>query len=134
MRIDIAAGLIVDKLTAGGIRATVDPRDLNPPAVWVVLDEATYNKFGPRHIWVGRWQLWAVAGDAGTMQALRTLGVLSDDIRAVFPTITNGQPASLVQPSGGDPWPAIQWTLTLQATDDPAGDLEPSEPIDERSD
>lgn len=120
MRIDQAADLVVARCRAAGLRAALDPRDLNPPCVWVQLAGFDLAPgFGPCG-WVGEWVLWAVAPDAGTAAAYRTLGDLVDKIHTAFPTVTAGLTQALTLPAGGDPLPAIRLTLTAKATADPA--------------
>ena len=117
MRIDQVADAIVAKLKAAGLPASVDPRDVNPPAVWVQLDRVAFDRFDIA--WSGDWILWLIAPDAGTAPALRTLGALADQVWAVYPTITAGAAQAITLPAGGDPLPALRFSLHLKATDDP---------------
>lgn len=80
----VAAGVIVDKLVAAGLRATMDPSALNPPAVLVVPPRRTYD-IGCGY--TATWTLHAIApaptgGDRNTWGALDDL---VDGIAAVFP-------------------------------------------------
>ena len=117
MRLDLAGAEIVAKLAAAGVPAALDPRDLDPPAVWVAVDTADTRRFGAGQ-WKSTWRLTVVAGDTGTGQALRTLGDLSDRLAACFGTLGEGQAVPIILPGGPDPMPALQYTVDLVCTDD----------------
>jgi hypothetical protein len=73
---------IVDQLTAAGIRATVDARNLNPPCVQVRRPTLHY-KFG-RGIAEADWELWLMVPDSGTSQALKTVSELLTDVQTAL--------------------------------------------------
>jgi len=102
---------LADKLTAGGVRATIDARDLNPPAVLVAA---------PVFRWVfdsGRvsadWRVLAVVPSSGAGAELATLGALLDTIAGVLGGApVTATPMSYPAPGGGDPLPAYALTWT----------------------
>lgn len=71
-----AAHLIRDELRAAGVRADLDPRNINPPAVWIQLREVeNLLAAGARMV---TFRLFLIVGDAGTEQALAALDQLLD--------------------------------------------------------
>jgi hypothetical protein len=132
MRFDSAAQAIVDRIKAAGMSAAVDPRDLDPPAVWVQLAGLDLTRFGAGW-WASSWTLTAVAGDAGTSDALKSLGQLSDTLVATFDTLRGGTAVGVVLPAGPDPLPGMQYTVDLRCRDDdPAPPPPPPPPPPER--
>jgi hypothetical protein len=117
MRFDVAAGQVVARLRAAGLAAAVDPRDLDPPAVWVQLADVDLSRFKAGQ-YLATWNLTLIAPDSGTSQALATLGRLSADLVDAFPTIRTGQALGVILPGGPDPMPAMQYTVQLVCTDD----------------
>lgn len=118
MRLDLAAAQVVDRLRTAGIAADVDPRNLDPPAVWVQLAQVdTPRKFKAGH-YAATWNLTCIAPDAGTTDALRALGELSDTLAATFGTVTGGTALGIILPSGPDPLPGLQWQVALICSDD----------------
>lgn len=70
------AHLIRDQLVAAGVRAVLDPRDVNPPAVWIQLGGVeNMLAAGTRLV---TFRLFLIVGDAGTEQALAALDQLLD--------------------------------------------------------
>jgi hypothetical protein len=67
-----------DALTAGGVAAAVDPRDLTPPGAWVHLGPWVYDRLSG--VCVSATMLVdLIATDAGTWDALGQLDALEDD-------------------------------------------------------
>jgi hypothetical protein len=118
VQIDAAAAAVVDRLKAAGLVATLDPRDLNPPGVWVQIETVRRDRFDA-DTWSGEWVLLAIAPDVGTAGALRILGELVAKIYTAFPTAADALAQSVTLPSGGDPLPAFRVPLALKASDDP---------------
>jgi hypothetical protein len=82
-----AGAVIVEKLTAAGIRATMDPGALNPPAVLVVPPRRTYD------VACGYTALWGLraivpAPTGGDHTAWAQLDTLVDAIASVYPVET----------------------------------------------
>src|SRR6478609_8238121 len=71
-----AAQAVVDRLMAAGVQATVDERDLNPPAVLVTVPLLSY-RFG-KESWTAQFTLAAVVPNSGRATALGGLSVLLD--------------------------------------------------------
>lgn len=98
-------------LTAGGVRAVIDARDLNPPCALVAA---------PVFRWVfdsGRvtadWRVVAVVPSSGAMTELKALGDMLDTIAGVLGGApVQATPMAYPDPGGGDPLPAYQLTWT----------------------
>lgn len=110
MNLDAAAALIVAQLTGGGIRATIDERDINPPAVWVKPPILSF-RFGKG--WSGDWTLTAVVPDTGRDVALGALGRLVTSVQETMNwAVVTARPISLIIPgTGGAPLPAYELTF-----------------------
>lgn len=114
--LDAAAAAIVDTLRAAGIRATVDERELNPPAVFVGPPNLTY-RFG-KGGWDASWTLAAVVTDAGRRPALAALGDLVTAVQAALAgRVVAGRPVDLFVPGGAAPMPAYELTYSARITD-----------------
>jgi hypothetical protein len=111
--LDGAVADVVDTLQAAGIRAAADPRDLNPPAVYVAPPELTF-RFA-KLSYDATWTLAVVVPNTGRRQSLALLGPLVAAVVAVFPAITTARPVDLV---GGleaaGPLPAYELTMTTR--------------------
>jgi hypothetical protein len=88
---------VVDRLVAGGVRAVLDERDLNPPAVYVAPPAVAW-RFGHGDF-DATFTIWCVTGSAGRSVDLVNLG---DTAR--------GPPADLLIPHQAAPLPAYRLT------------------------
>jgi hypothetical protein len=101
---------LVDTLTAAGISATTDPRDLNPPAVLVPPPSIDW-RFGRGAD--ATFEIVCAVVDTGAAGALPAVSALVDDVQtALRGAVTGGRPAALDTGSGGPPLPAYTLTLT----------------------
>jgi hypothetical protein len=93
------AAEVVDKLTAEGIRAVIDDRDINPPCVYLRPPVMTF-KFGGCTALT--YEVRVIVPDSGTRGALDALGPLVEAVQAALgypaPTVTPGWTAL---PDGG---------------------------------
>jgi hypothetical protein len=74
------AGELVDKLTAAGVGATLDPRSATPPCVLVTPPTLTYDAYGSA---LADWSLYVLSpatGNADAWLALDELGGLVADV------------------------------------------------------
>lgn len=71
----------VDLLTAAGVRATLDERDVNPPCVLVRPPILTY-RFGRGAD--AEWTYWLIVPDAGKSNAIAALGELIEAAQAAL--------------------------------------------------
>ena len=104
---------VVDQLTAGGITATTDPRDLNLTGVWVTLTRIASARFagGIVTLDVG---LTAIAADSGAAGTLSDLDELVLALDAIYPHQT-WEPRSVVVASQSPTHlPALHTTITLE--------------------
>ena len=109
-----ATAVIVDKLTAAGIAACADMRDLNPPAVLVSAPVIDWDRLTG---YTATWQLYAVVPNAGRLAALDTLGTLIEQVRAVWP-VEHGDPVDLPSLDTADPLPAYRLPLQQRVCED----------------
>jgi len=110
---DVAGAVqsVVDRLTAAGIRATLDERDINPPCVYVAPPTITF-RFG-RADFTAAFTAWCVTGAAGRRADLSTLGDLLDAVgEALNWAGVSADPADLLIPHQAVPLPAyrVLWT------------------------
>jgi hypothetical protein len=110
---DVAAAVqsVVDRLTAAGIRATLDERDINPPCVFVPPPALLF-RFG-RGDYTAEFTAWAVTGAAGRNVDLANLAPLLEAAAAALGwAAVRADPADLLIPHQAAPLPAyrIVWT------------------------
>jgi hypothetical protein len=107
-----ACAAVAARIAAAGIRATVDERDVNPPAVFVPAPAINY-RFGG--CWMGTWALIAVVPDAGRTANLRALGDLVDAVRvALDGEITDARPVSFAGVDAAPPLPGYALTYITE--------------------
>lgn len=105
-----AANVIVEKIRAGGIRATVDERDINPPAVWVGPPTMHF-RFGKG--WTADWTITAVVADTGRAYSLAALGTLVAQVQDSMGWLAvTARPVALQIPGGAAPLPAYEMTFS----------------------
>jgi hypothetical protein len=109
-----AAAAVVDQLVAAGVRATLDGRDLNPPAVLVRPPTVTY-RFGRGGD--ADWEAWAVVGDLGSRQALDALSTLLEAVSAALVRPVQARP-DVISGADGSTVPAyvLTWSGKIPAT------------------
>lgn len=115
MMVDLADAnaVLIARLTAAGVRATDDERNMNPPAVFVPAPAVAF-RFGGR-CWTGTWQLIAVVPDAGRTANLHALGQLvGDAVAALAGEIADARPVSFAGVESAPPLPAYALTYTQE--------------------
>lgn len=101
----------LEALTAADIRATDDPRDINPPAVLIRPPVLSF-RFGRGCIGAD-WTARLVLPNSGTRQALQLALPLIDRIQtALQGAVVTATPADFELPDGGGPTPGYQLTWT----------------------
>lgn len=104
-----AAAAIVDRLKSAGIRATVDERDINPPAVWVKPPTLNF-RYGKG--WAAVWTLQAVVPDTGRNNSLAALGALIVKVQTAMDwAVVTALPIALIIPGGAAPLPGYEMTF-----------------------
>jgi hypothetical protein len=94
---------IIDTLTAAGISATRDERDVNPPCVLVPAPAVMWAFRG----WSGTWQLILTVPDAGPADNVRALSALIDATYAALAgEVVDAAPSSFPGVDGSPPLPA----------------------------
>lgn len=103
---------VVQRLSAAGLRATADVRDLNPPAVYVGSPSAAYGRLAT---WTSELDLYVVVPNAGRLEALAALGPM---LEQVFDVMGGGTafPFDLVVAGTPDPLPGYRIHYALKIT------------------
>ncbi|MGW0247924.1 hypothetical protein ACWDYH_14950 [Nocardia goodfellowii] len=112
---DIASILegLADELKAAGVRAAVDPRDLNPPCAWVVARSIAHELLGGGG--TVAVEVYLIAPDSGAPQAYRTLTDLLDKALTVLePDADTSLSEAVTLPGGGGPLPAFRLTVNIE--------------------
>lgn len=112
---DLAAAVndVVRRLKAGGVRAAVDARDINPPAVLVRPPALTY-RFGKGYA-DAEWSVWVLVGSSGKSQELTQLSALLDQVQtALDHSGVTARPDDAVLPDGSTaPMFVLSWTSRI---------------------
>lgn len=98
----------LDALTAAGIRASDDPRDINPPMLLLRPPTLSY-RFG-RGCVAADWTARLVLVNAGVRQALAEALPLLQQIQDALQLVYTATPADFDLPDGGGPTPGYQLT------------------------
>lgn len=96
------------ELTAAGITATVDPRNLNLPCVLIPPPRRTYD-VGCGY--TAGWELWALVPGPGNADAFRLVDELADQVAKVLPVLRAEPRAYQLAP---DAAPLVAYRLELE--------------------
>ena len=102
-----ALDALVAQLDAAGVRATVDPRNVNPPCALVTVDRVDATLGGCPTVDA---LVLLVAPDVGMPAALDTLGDMLDRV-ATVPGVSAALPDTFTGPAAGQPLPAFRLTI-----------------------
>jgi hypothetical protein len=105
---------VLDRLTAAGIRAVADVRNVNPPCVYVTPPQIAW-RFGKQYADLG-WTIAVIVPNTGRDVALKNLGPLigaTVDALAATP-VTDGRPIDITGTDGASPMPAYELTFTTR--------------------
>lgn len=104
---------LVDALTAGGVPATLDPQNLNPPGAWIQLESLQHNILRGRS--TIRARIYLVTGDAPAATVLDQLDQLLTATLAVATPNTplDTESVTVTLPNDSTPLPALQLTIDL---------------------
>jgi hypothetical protein len=109
------ARALVDRLTAAGVRACLDERDINPPCVFVPEPIRT-GRFGAGGANL-EFTAWAVTTNAGRNVDNQNLHDLLQAVGdALAWAVVRAEPADLLIPSLSAPLPAYRMTWTDRLT------------------
>jgi hypothetical protein len=113
---DLAAAVatVVDRLSAAGIRAVSDPRNVNPPCVYVPPPQVSW-RF-PKGYADLVWAVVAVVPNSGRDPAIKNLGPLvgaAVDALSATP-VTVGRPKDIFGTDGAAPMPGYELTFTTR--------------------
>ncbi len=101
---------VITALSAAGIRATDDQRNLNPPAVLVMAPTIRHNRLAGATATV---DLICVVGATGRADESRLLDPLVAAVRAIWPA-TYEFPVNQPTLAGGDPLPGRRLTCPVR--------------------
>jgi hypothetical protein len=116
-RITDAMRAVVDTLTAAGIRATVDVREVNPPCCWVQLPTIRFRFATPGAFNVD-FAVLAVVGNSGNrwadLDAISDLTAAAQE--ALGDRVATARPADMWTTDGTGTLPAMEltWTDTVR--------------------
>lgn len=112
--ITAAQAQVVAALTAAGIRATTDERDVNPPCVFVPAP-ALVPRFGGQ-CWDATYTLIATVPDAGRPTALAELGAMVAAVNDALGGVLDANPVSFAGVDGAPPLPgyAIRYSQSIE--------------------
>jgi hypothetical protein len=113
--LDTAAAAVVDRLTAGGVRATLDGRNANPPCVLVRPPALTF-RFG-KGTWDAEWEAWAMVPATGQTGDLAALGRLVTAAQAALGgQVVTARPDEAQTADGATvPMYRLTWTARIPA-------------------
>lgn len=109
--LNVALTELVEELRSVNIAAALDPRDLTLPGVLVTPSSVDFDRLGG-HDYTLEADLYLVAGNRGTDQALGELTDLVAKLRGLWP-VGQAEALSLDLPNHGGSMPALIVNLTL---------------------
>lgn len=106
----------VAELQAAGIHATLDPRDLQLPGVWVKLVELRGPTLAQPAGSTCVATFYAAVATMDLVDTLSNLAQLLDQVVAVVPPMTGPRHVALALPGGGTPASALAYDHQLVIT------------------
>lgn len=104
---------LVATLKGAGLRAAVDPRDLNPPCVWVSPRSVAHDLLGGGG--TVTFDLLLIVADNGAASALTALtGLLDQVLTVVDPDADTVLSDTVTLPNGSAPLPAFRVAVDLE--------------------
>jgi hypothetical protein len=101
------------ELSSVGIRAEVDPRDVNPPGAWIALNSIEHGQ-----VMCGggvvRTHVYLIVPDTGVAEATTQLSELLTSALRVFDPDDSTTATTVQLPGGGNPLPAFRLTIDVQ--------------------
>lgn len=98
-------------ITSTGLKASVDPTELNLPGAWVALDQ-----LGPARL-SGTTQLdvsvYLIAADADPRRAMTALATMYNQLRQVLTPDGKVRPQGVILPENPTPMPALRVPVYL---------------------
>ncbi len=112
----IAPALVAaaDALNAVGVRAAVDPRNVNPPGAWVTATGFDPDIMCELEAGTVVADVYLVAPDLGTVAAHDALGVMLAPALTVVDAVGSIEITFLTLPGGGGPLPAYRIPTQMQ--------------------
>lgn len=108
---------IADMVTAAGVPAAVDPRNLALPGAWVTPGLVSFDTLDADKALM-RFDVYLVAPDHGAVHALNELGTMLSKLRDQLP-VGEAQPVMVNLPNhGADAMPALLITIDAELTED----------------
>jgi len=98
------------ELATVGIRAEVDPRDVNPPGAWIALSSIEHNVAIDGTALL-RTHVYLVVPDNGVATATTQLAEMLTSALRVFDPDDDTIPTTIQLPGGGNPLPAYRLTV-----------------------
>lgn len=105
-----AAQEVADGLSAIGIPAVVDARDLQLPGAWVTPSSVGYDYLGGGRFAVA-WDVYLIERDIPQVQALDSLGAMAEKVAARFGHVDFNPQTVTIANQSPDPLPCLLVTL-----------------------
>lgn len=112
-RLASAAAEILDALRSAGIRASIDPRDLDLPAVWITPETISTPTLSGEPLLI-TWTAYAITPDTG--DPTDHFSRLVDDLAGIFPGIVFHSAGIVVANQSPDPLPSLQFQIETETT------------------
>lgn len=117
--LDLAAvmGELADRITAAGVPAVIDERDMNPPCCLIRPPTLSWRFAGGRYD--AQWTAVVVVPSAGRLAALGQLGQLAEAVAAgVRSPVVTATPTDVYLTDGSAPVPGLEiaWTSKIVTT------------------
>lgn len=104
---------VADALTAGGVAAALDPRDVTPPAAWVHLGPWTYDRLSGQCL-SAQVLIDLVSPDSGVLDAMGLLEDLeADTVLVLGPPPGQVLPTTIQLPDSTTALPCYRLTYDL---------------------
>lgn len=100
------------ELASVGIRAEVDPRDVNPPGAWISLNEVQHGVVVDGS-GVVRTHVYLIVPDTGIAQSTTQLSEMLTSALRVFDPDEATIVTTVQLPSGGNPLPSLRLTIDV---------------------
>lgn len=108
---------IAELVTAAGVPAAVDARNLSLPGAWVNPGTVSFDTLDADKAAM-RFDVYLVAPDHGAIHSLNELGRMLSQLRDQLP-VGEAQPVMVNLPNhGADPMPALLITIDAELTED----------------
>lgn len=115
--LDEALRSLAAEYAAAGLRVATDPQNINPPCVYVALDQKDPAALSG-DAYTAQWSVLLIAPNSGQLAALRALSELEAVAVTVAPPLGPTTAEEFSLPDGAAPLPCLLMTVTTRVTPD----------------